>query len=192
MRASLPGTRKRRRLIMAPFVVLAIGLISTFVGAYYVYSTTNTRDRLHFHTSAQLAKTTLETRIDNYISVLRSGAAVFSSVDDINRDRFHAFARRLDLREHYPGFQGVGYSRLVKPEEVNSFTQQMKAQGLTDFQITPDPPRSEYHVILFLDPDDRRNRAAIGYDMFTDPVRRAAMERARDTDDAAATGRVEL
>jgi CHASE1-domain containing sensor protein len=39
---------------------------------------------------------------------------------------------------------------------------------------------------------DRRNRAAIGYDMFTDPTRRATMERARDSGQPAASGIVTL
>nr|MCU0256937.1 CHASE domain-containing protein [Vicinamibacterales bacterium] len=49
-----------------------------------------------------------------------------------------------------------------------------------------------YHAIVFLEPLDRRNLAAIGYDMFTEPVRRAAMERARDTGQPAASRRVTL
>ncbi len=45
---------------------------------------------------------------------------------------------------------------------------------------------------MFLEPLDWRNRRAIGYDMFSDPTRRRAMERARDTGEVAATARVEL
>src|SRR5690606_23041865 len=41
-------------------------------------------------------------------------------------------------------------------------------------------------------PLDDRNRAAIGYDMFTDPVRRDAMRRAAQTGEPAASGKVIL
>src|SRR5205814_8144949 len=41
-------------------------------------------------------------------------------------------------------------------------------------------------------PLDRRNQVAIGYDMFTEPVRREAMERARDTGQPSASARVVL
>ncbi|HET9529142.1 MAG TPA: CHASE domain-containing protein, partial [Blastocatellia bacterium] len=44
----------------------------------------------------------------------------------------------------------------------------------------------------YLEPQDRRNQAAIGYDMFSEPKRRAAMERARDWGIAAASGKVRL
>src|SRR5437660_11712946 len=47
-------------------------------------------------------------------------------------------------------------------------------------------------TIIYLEPVNRRNQVAIGYDMFTDPVRRAAMERARDIGMPVASGRVTL
>jgi signal transduction histidine kinase len=43
-----------------------------------------------------------------------------------------------------------------------------------------------------IEPLDVRNRAALGYDMYAEPTRRAAMARARDTGKPAATGRVTL
>jgi CHASE1-domain containing sensor protein len=39
---------------------------------------------------------------------------------------------------------------------------------------------------------DQRNRAALGFDMLTSPVERAAMEQARDTGQPTATSRVRL
>src|SRR5690606_10339046 len=50
----------------------------------------------------------------------------------------------------------------------------------------------ELHTIAFLEPLDRRNRAALGYDMYSEPVRREAMARARDTGAPAASGQVIL
>jgi len=51
---------------------------------------------------------------------------------------------------------------------------------------------SRPHAIVLLEPLDRRNQVAIGFDMSTEPVRRAAMERARDSGAPAASGRVTL
>ena len=52
--------------------------------------------------------------------------------------------------------------------------------------------RDEYHAIVLLEPHDARNRAALGFDMSTEPVRREAMGRARDTGRPAASGPVTL
>ena len=59
---------------------------------------------------------------------------------------------------------------------------------LRDFDIKPAEPRPEYHAIVYLEPLTEANRSAIGYDMFTEPIRREAMERARDTRRSRALG----
>ncbi|HYE41331.1 MAG TPA: CHASE domain-containing protein, partial [Ramlibacter sp.] len=56
----------------------------------------------------------------------------------------------------------------------------------------PEGRRDEYHTILFLEPVDDRNQEALGYDMSTEPTRRAAMHRARDEALPAASGKVLL
>jgi signal transduction histidine kinase/ActR/RegA family two-component response regulator len=62
-----------------------------------------------------------------------------------------------------------------------------------DFRVWPnDAPRDEYTSIIYLQPAEGLNLDAFGYDMFTDPVRRKAMETARDTGRPSASGRVKL
>src|SRR5260370_41051291 len=68
----------------------------------------------------------------------------------------------------------------------------MHREGNPSFKIWPEGNRAEYHSIIYLEPVDRRNQVAIGYDMFTDRTRRAAMEQARDTGLPTASGRVTL
>jgi signal transduction histidine kinase len=65
-------------------------------------------------------------------------------------------------------------------------------QEVPGFRIWPEYERPEYHTIAFLEPHDRRNLAALGFDMFSEPTRRAAMERARDTGLASISGPVTL
>jgi len=110
----------------------------------------------------------------------------------VTRTEFRAYIERLGLRERYPGVQGIGFSRRVLPGQADALTSSIRAQGLTDFEIWPPGPRDELHTIVFLEPLDQRNQAALGFDMFSEPTRRAAMERARDTGQAAASGRVTL
>jgi two-component sensor histidine kinase len=52
--------------------------------------------------------------------------------------------------------------------------------------------RDAYTAIVYLEPDNWRNSRALGYDMFSEPRRRAAMERARDSGRAALSRKVAL
>jgi hypothetical protein len=69
----------------------------------------------------------------------------------------------------------------VRPQDVDAVVADLRANDFPDFRIWPGGSRDEYHTIVVLEPLDKRNRAAIGFDMFTHPARRAAMERARDS-----------
>ena len=68
----------------------------------------------------------------------------------------------------------------------------MRAAGFPDYRIYPEGVRDLYSSIVYLEPFSGRNLRAFGYDMYSEPVRRAAMERARDTGEAAISAMVTL
>src|SRR5690606_23884226 len=110
----------------------------------------------------------------------------------VTLEAFRRFTERLDVEGRYPGIQGIGFTQRFMPEERDSLFAAMQAQGFPDFRVWPDVPYPERHAIIYLEPLDRRNRAALGFDMFTEPTRRDAMARARDTGLPAMSGKVTL
>ena len=63
---------------------------------------------------------------------------------------------------------------------------------MPSYRFWPERPNETVEAIVYLEPQDDRNKRAMGYDMSSEPNRRAAMEHARDTAAAAATTRVRL
>src|SRR6266550_3057478 len=175
-----------------PYGVLGGALIVTFVAALYVHRTTQAKDRARFENSVRQVSTTLQNRLDTHVALLRAGTGLFAASNSVEPDEFRRFVNQLDLPNHYPGIQGIGFSLKLQPEQRKQLTERMRKAGNPDFKIWPEGDRAEYHTIIYLEPSDRRNQAAIGFDMSTEPVRRAAMERARDTGAATASGRVTL
>ena len=175
-----------------PYAVFAAALIVTFVAALYVHRTTQSKDRARFENSVKQVSTALQSRLDTHVALLRAGTGLFAASVTVEPDEFRRFVSQFDLPNHYPGIQGIGFSLKLQPEERKKVIEQMRKAGHRDFKIWPEGDRPEYHTIVYLEPSDRRNQAAIGFDMTTEPVRRAAMERARDTGTAVASGRVTL
>src|SRR5262249_14430334 len=68
----------------------------------------------------------------------------------------------------------------------------IRAEGFPDYRIWPEGEREIYAPVIYLEPFDWRNKRAFGFDMFSEPVRRLAMERARDTGLPAISGKVTL
>ncbi|MEC4815390.1 MAG: CHASE domain-containing protein [Scytonema sp. PMC 1069.18] len=176
-----------------PYLVLAIALVLTGLATSYLVTTTQAKDRLRFQNAVNRTQNTIENRLDTYIALLQATSGLFAATNErVSREQFLTFVDRLRLKDRYRGIQGIGFSMRVRPEEKGVLVAQIKSNISQNFTIKPDFQRNEYHSIVYLEPLDRRNQAAIGYDMFTEPVRRAAMERARDTGDAAASGKVTL
>ena len=175
-----------------PYFVLVVSVFLSVAAAGYVAMAARQRDRIRFQNAVQDVRDSIEGRIDTYTALLRAGTGLFAESGTVTRRGFHEFVERLDLPQRYPGIQGIGYIARTDQTDVPELVKSMRIQGASTFHIDPAGDRADYYPILYLEPPDGRNRTAIGYDMWTDPVRRAAMERARDTGMPAASGRVML
>ncbi|HJR06912.1 MAG TPA: CHASE domain-containing protein [Pyrinomonadaceae bacterium] len=193
MRRELSPEHDKAGRAWIPYFVLAVTLLLTAAAAYSVAQKAEAKARLQFEGAVRETRGDIKYRLDNYISLLNSASGLFAASDDVTWRDFHDYAEHLQLREQYRGVQGIGFSARIAPDKVDALVAEMRRQGARDFRITPDAPaRDEYHAIIYIEPQDRRNIAVVGYDMFTEAVRRAAMERARDTGAPAASGRVTL
>ncbi len=131
-------------------------------------------------------------RMASHIQVLRGGAALFAASQEVSRGEWKDYVARLHLDTTLPGIQGTGFARMLAPSEKTAHEDSVRREGFPDFAIHPDGARTQYSSIDYLEPFTGRNLRAFGYDMFSEPVRRAAMERARDTGKAALSARVTL
>jgi len=179
-----------RRFI--PYSLLAAGLALTAVAVHYAHGTSTARDRYRFERAAERLRAALDNRLDSYVAMLLGGAGLFAASDDVNWTEFRAYVERLDLQERYPGVQGIGFSRVVLPEERQEIQAAIRRHAPWFVYSGSSAGKARAHAIVFLEPQDERNRVALGYDMYSEPTRREAMDRARDTALPAATRRLRL
>lgn len=148
------------------------------------------RERFDFQvTEAEFA---VHQRMLAYKQVLRGGVGLFNSSQMVSREEWRKYVKTLKFDENYPGIQGMGFSRRILSAEKDAHIRQTRSEGFPGYNIWPEGIRTEYTSIIYLEPFDWRNQRAFGYDMFSEPVRREAMERARDTGKAAVSGMVKL
>ncbi len=134
----------------------------------------------------------INNRMETYANTLQSGTALLNTVEKMNRQKWNIYFSSLEIEQHYPGFQGIGFSKVIAHNQLSEHIAQMRRDGLSDYGIQPFGKRAEYHSIIYLEPLNERNKRAIGYDMFTDPIRQSAMIRARDTGEVTLSGKVTL
>ncbi|HEX5890537.1 MAG TPA: CHASE domain-containing protein [Pyrinomonadaceae bacterium] len=184
--------RSRRHRVLVPYLILVVGLAFTLVVYYHFSRLTLEQDQSRFQKNVQELQDRIRLKLETSITLLRAGTGLFAASDEVAAVEFHRFVQQLDLQKNYPGIQGIGFSRSFTSAQKDELVQRMRQAVREDFHVWPDGPRDQYTAIIYLYPPGNRNENAIGYDMFDDPVRRQAMEQARDTGAPAASGRVQL
>ena len=175
-----------------PYIVLFAGLLASAATGFYAERLGDARDRIRFDSEAEQVRFTVSNRIDTYVALLRSASGLFAASEEVTRTDFFRFVDRLDLRARYPGIQGIGFTLRIPAPDLDTAIARIRGTGDPDFRVWPSYPRDEYHAIVYLEPLDRRNEAAIGYDMYTEPTRREAMDAAARKGAAATSGKVTL
>lgn len=175
-----------------PLLVLVSSLLVTWHAwdsGRRVYQA-DVQDYFDFRVREALLRT--EQRMVAHEQVLRGVQGLFDASRQVSRDEFRDYFITQHLEDHFPGIQGVGFAQVITPDQKNQITAAIRKEGYPQFHIWPESQQDTHTSIIYLEPFAERNLRAFGYDMYSEPVRREAMARARDTGLAAMSGKVEL
>lgn len=176
-----------------PWIVLLAMLGATIVVTWFVSTYSTRQQHVLFERNTEVVRLQIAYRLETYVALLRSGASYLYASDHVTPDEFRRFVSRLNIDTVYPGIQGLGYTERITPETREERLREFRNKIAPDFQFWPEEkPDADFFAITYLEPQDVRNRAALGYDMQSEPTRRAAMDAARDTGLPHASARVVL
>lgn len=179
------------KLSYAQLSVVAVCLVLTVVGSVYSINLERTRaeDAFDFLTSDALGE--LDEKMATYVKALDSGAALFSVVDNVDRQQWRSFAETLDLETTMPGILGLVYAVPVDREAIDQFLEQAKRDGVENLTIHPKTTEGQLYVIKYIEPYEP-NREAVGLNLAFETGRRTAANLARDTGKPQITQRIIL
>ncbi|WP_129126569.1 CHASE domain-containing protein [Geomonas oryzae] len=190
--AGAPVSPWGRIVIFLPYLVMTLSLLMTwFFWRQYDHSL-NVRSQTVFSDRTQEITERFFTKLVDDEQILRGAAGLYNASDDVTRDEWRRYTQSLSLVSNYPGLQGLGFTEVVYPNERERHIRRIRNEGFASYNMWPGGERPFYTAIIYLEPFDWRNRRAFGFDMFSEPVRREAMEQARDRGEAAVTSPVVL
>ena len=174
--------------------ILIALLCATILAWHVVKGSSSSKIKERFELQADYLVDLIEVRFNTYEQVLRGGVGLFHSSDSVSRDEWKTYIDVLSLDDYFPGFLAVGYSEWIGGvDNIPLFEKRLQSEGLDVFSVRPrEPQRENYTAVTYLEPFNERSQKAVGYDMFSNEVRRTAMQSAIDTGKAALTGRVDL
>ena len=174
------------------WVALGLGLLISVITSLWIKQSIEDRAVKQFSSVCDEVTVKISERLGAYALVLRGGVGLFAASDSVERQEWQAYVEAQRAGDKVPGAQGIGFAQLISPGQLAEHTSQIRAEGFPEYTVRPPGERPVTTAIIFLEPFSVRNQRAFGYDMFSEPVRRTAMERARDTGDASLSGKVEL
>lgn len=187
----------RRRVIggqrQLPLVVLLLGLGLT---ATIAEQTRRLGQQSHEQIERALlddVADAIEVKLKQVIDTINGVAGLFNASGRVGRQAFRDYYGTLRREEDsLRGIQGIGFSRFVTAADWQPLIRGVRAEGFADFRIRPPGPRLHGSAILYLEPFDLRNQRAFGFDMYSEPTRRQAMDRAAQSGLASMSGPVRL
>ncbi|MDZ4141707.1 MAG: CHASE domain-containing protein [Methylotenera sp.] len=177
---------------LLPWLILAAGLSSTYLLQNAASNAAYNIQQENFNSSAHLIKLRIEQRLIAYANLLHGARGLYEASKSVERDEFHKYVTAMNLTSEFSGIQGLGFSLIIPPQIMSRHRESIRKEGFPDYIVNPEGQRDLYTSIIYLEPFTHRNQLAFGYDMYSDPVRRAAMEQARDRDEVVMSGKVTL
>ncbi|WP_225412611.1 CHASE domain-containing protein [Stigmatella hybrida] len=160
----------RRRGGLTPVTVLSICLVVTALSTGVFLLTTRGWDDTRFENLARLSQDRILAHLGADTALLLGTAGFFTASDHVTPEEFRLYVERLGLQRYGLGIREMGYSR----------------------RLPAQPGQNEAHAITSLEPASPRQQEVLGFDMFSGPIHREAMERAWRTGMPALSGKLTL
>ena len=173
-------------------LIFIVGLFLTFAITNYVRQEEESQEQKEFVQVCNEIKSKIINRINIQTEFLISGSSLFEASQSVTREEWKRFNKFSVGNVKFIGVQGLGFSTLIKKEQLKNHVSAIQKEGFPKYKVFPSGLRNSYTSIIYLEPFSGRNTVGFGYDMFSDPVRRKAMEISRDRNEPALSGKVFL
>ncbi len=175
----------------------ALGLLLAAVAVLNIGHNLDRAAKLQFDRNVDAIKSEVVQRFikPTYgLSGLRAGYAAHNAEgrgEQLSASEFKAFVDARDIEVEFPGVRGFGFVERIQRSDIATFTQRVQAGTRNGFQVRSAGDAPDLLVIKHIEPLGV-NRAALGFDIGQETVRRQAAERAIATGKTALSGSIIL
>jgi PAS domain S-box-containing protein len=173
-------------------LVLVASLVLVYMYWRGAHAREMTAAQAEFASRADEASSLVAQRLGNYELLARGGVSLFASVARPSRQQWRNYVDGLNLRQRYPDAIGLGFAFEATPLQLSETQRMLRESGEGMLSVWPHGVRETYGPVLYLEPLTHENATSIGYDLYSEPVRRTAMDAARDSGQPRLTGRLVL
>lgn len=160
--------------------ISCVVLILTIAATIYTKYSLESHAEHEFTIVCNEIKNKIHSRLHTQSVLLQSCSSFISASDTVTSDDWKFFIKNSKIFQNMFGYQGLAYNTIIH-----------KAQT-ANYEEVPKDEKNTYTSIIYIEPHSKENLKAIGYDTYSEPVRRKAMEFARDFNLSALTDKLTL
>jgi len=192
---SLRFRNSQRRLpnwLLPTVVFLFFGTVTIAISRWQSEIQSNSNEISNTQISATMT-TEIRDRLRLHGQFLRSLNAFASANPNQGLPAWRRYAERTDITGNLSGLFSFAYAMAVSPAETEKFVFSTRQQvDRSNFHIFPESSDKLTAPIMFAAPENTQLRAAIGFDLLSEPTRRQAINTAITSRDVAITGPIFL
>ena len=133
----------------------------------------------------------IDAELERYSVLLSSADAYLQATDKVDRQSFKRYFESIKSNPHTPQNISLSYNPLISFSDLEKHEQSVVAEGFDQYYVSPLGQRESYTPILFIEPL-LENQTAMGYDTYSESLRKAAMDRSLLLKQPVITQRINL
>lgn len=185
------------RSLMVASVIFIVFLVATLFAYKITSDVAQQESRNRFYQDSLNIQSLIQIKLNLYILGAEGLAGFVEGTDNVKRDEWSNYIKKIKLIKDYPGISSVTYIEKVENKDKLAFIESVRKdnslnpKGYPDFNIYPEEARDEYFVVKYIEPL-AGNEKALGFDISSEPKRLLALKMARDSGKASSTGKIIL
>ena len=176
-----------------PLLLFIIGLFLSSVIAWKSEQWIEETEKIRFDNASTQIRSLIQKELSSSIQLVRATSAFINTSETMTRKLWKQFTDENHVNKEFLGLRGIGYAPLVKPLERNEHESDIRKEGFSEYAILQKNSTStDLFPITYLEPMSEINQKAFGFDLASEPTRRAAIYEAFKRADATLSSKIEL
>ena len=171
---------KTNHAVVLTLATQVIGLLLTASGVWWQSKNLEAFNHSRFDRSVERIESEVVRRFNQPVYGLKGARGAIAANPHFQRKEFRAYVESRDLPNEFPGIRGFGFIQRVQRPDLERFVAAQRADGAPDYTVHTSGTAPDLFVVQYVEPMVT-NRAALGFDLGQDSVRRAAVEYAMNT-----------
>lgn len=163
---------------LPPLAFLTIALTGT-ISAALIWASAQRTNEIRFAALAEDGISRITAHIDRHMLIVEATAAAFEARHSwFTRDEFHTYVDKLRLPLTNPGSVGMGYSIFAQRDDLPALARAYLMNTDHELRIWPRTGADRVAVAILFQSTDPGPSTTSGFDAYSDPIRREALDNA--------------